>query len=83
MKKNSMKILNFNQFSEKLTASSISLSDLESVKIDRKYHLDLDDSIEYKGHTLCRIIADKDFDDVKTGRKGGYVESENNLSQDT
>lgn len=34
MKKNSMKILNFNQFNEKLKAQSIDLSDLNSVKVD-------------------------------------------------
>ena len=34
------------------------------------------------GHTLYRIEALKDFSDVKKGDKGGFVESEDNLSQD-
>ena len=32
------------------------------------------------GHTLYRIEALKDFSDVKKGDKGGFVESEENLS---
>jgi hypothetical protein len=38
--------------------------------------------MEWRGHTLHRIEALKDFGDVKAGDKGGFIESEKNLSQD-
>ena len=37
---------------------------------------------EFKGHTLYRIQAVKDFGEVKKGDLGGWIESEKNLSQD-
>ena len=46
-----------------------------------KYKL-TEESINYFGKTLYRIEALKDFDIVKKGDKGGYVESEENLSQE-
>ena len=49
---------------------------------DNKYRLDETDSMNVDGHTLYRIVALKDFADVKAGDKGGYVESEDNLSHD-
>lgn len=57
---------------------------MEAKNIDnsKKYFLDKIDSIAFDGHTLYRIVALKDFSDVKTGDKGGYIESEGNLSQD-
>ena len=57
---------------------------MEAKNIDnsKKYRLDETDSIDFDGHTLYRIVALKDFSDVKAGDKGGYVESEDNLSQD-
>ena len=57
---------------------------MEAKNIDnsKKYLLDKIDSIAFDGHTLYRIVALKDFADVKAGDKGGYVESEDNLSQD-
>lgn len=45
----------------------------------KKYKL-TNETIEYKGHTLYRIEALRDFSDVREGEKGGFVESENNLS---
>jgi UDP-3-O-[3-hydroxymyristoyl] glucosamine N-acyltransferase len=42
----------------------------------KKYKL-----LEREDNGLCRIQALKDFSDVKKGDIGGYVESENNLSQ--
>ena len=45
----------------------------------KKYKL-TNETIEYKGHTLYRIEALRDFSDVHEGEKGGFVESENNLS---
>ena len=45
----------------------------------KKYRLDETDRIDFYDHTLYRIIALKDFSDVKAGDKGGYVESEDNL----
>lgn len=49
--------------------------------MEKKYRLLEDDTVLVDGRTLYRIIALRDFADVKTGDKGGYVESENNLSQ--
>lgn len=39
-------------------------------------------TIEWKGRKLFRIKALKSFSGVKAGELGGYIESENNLSQD-
>ena len=36
---------------------------------------------EWEGSTLHRIQALKDFGDVKSGELGGWIESEDNLSQ--
>ena len=49
--------------------------------MDKKYKL-TEESIDFRGTTLYRIEALKDFGDVKKGDKGGFVESENNLSQE-
>ena len=38
-------------------------------------------TMEYKGRTLYRIKATKDFSDVKKGDLGGWVQYEENLSQ--
>ena len=46
---------------------------------EKKYKL-TDETIKHKGRVLRRIEALKDFADVKKGDKGGFVESENNLS---
>jgi len=46
----------------------------------KKYKLN-GDTKEINGHTLHRIQALKDFSDVKKGDLGGWVESEDNLSQ--
>ena len=45
-----------------------------------KYKL-TDETIEYRGRTLYRIQALKSFKDISEGDYGGYVESEENLSQ--
>ena len=49
--------------------------------MEKKYKL-TEESINYYGKKLYRIEALKDFSDIKKGDKGGYVESENNLSQE-
>ena len=46
-----------------------------------KYKL-TEESINYFGKTLYRIESLKDFSNVKKGDKGGYVQSEENLSQE-
>lgn len=46
----------------------------------KKYKL-TNETIVHFGFTLYRIEALMDFSDVKTGDKGGFVQSENNLSQ--
>ena len=46
-----------------------------------KYEIVKDEKIKHKGKTLYKIRALKDFDDVKKGDLGGYIEDYNNLSQ--
>ena len=46
---------------------------------NKKYKLS-NETIEVNGHILHRIIAIKDFGEVKKGDKGGFIESEDNLS---
>lgn len=47
----------------------------------KKYKL-TDETTDFLGRTLHRIQALKDFGNVKAGDLGGFVESEDNLSQD-
>lgn len=49
--------------------------------MEKKYKL-TEESINYFGKTLYRIEALKDFGNVKKSDKGGYVQSEENLSQE-
>ena len=49
--------------------------------MDKKYKL-TDEAIQHCGKTLYRIEALIDFGDVDKGDKGGFVESEENLSHD-
>ena len=48
--------------------------------MSKKYEL-TDETMEWEGHTLHRIKALRDFNYVKAGDLGGWVESEDNLSQ--
>lgn len=48
--------------------------------MDKKFEL-TNESKEYLGVTLYRIKSLKDFGDVKAGELGGFVEKEDNLSQ--
>lgn len=50
--------------------------------IEKKYRLLENDTRTVDGKTLYRVEAIKDFGGVKKGHKGGYIESENNLSQE-
>ena len=47
-----------------------------------KYQILKDEFIEFDGRKLYRIKALKDFHNVKKGTVGGYIESEQNLSQE-
>lgn len=47
----------------------------------KKYEL-TEDTIQFCGKTLYRIKALRDFGDVEAGDLGGYIENENNLSQE-
>ena len=49
---------------------------------NKKYEILMDEknTIEWKGHTLHRIRALRDFGDIRKGDIGGFVENENNLS---
>lgn len=47
----------------------------------KKYEL-TDNTIEQNGRTLYQIRALKDFEDVMAGDLGGYIEKEENLSQE-
>lgn len=49
---------------------------------DKKYELVLETLTHLYGRPMYRIRALKDFSDVKKGQFGGYVESEENLSQE-
>lgn len=49
--------------------------------MNEKFELIKNDSIEIDGHKLYRLRALINFNDVKAGDLGGYVENENNLSQ--
>lgn len=51
----------------------------EAMETKKKYRL-TKECITHDGHTLYRIEAVRDFDKVKAGDKGGWVESECNLS---
>ena len=50
------------------------------METEKKYKL-TDEFITFDNRKLYRIEALKDFSDVKKGEKGGFVESEDNLSQ--
>ena len=50
-------------------------------KYINKYTILQDVTMEYAHRTLYRIKALRDFGDVKTGDFGGWIESEDNLSQ--
>ena len=47
----------------------------------KKYKL-TEETKEIDGHVLHRIKALKDFATIKNGELGGWIESEDNLSQD-
>lgn len=47
----------------------------------QKYEIMMDTKEKMYGHYVYRIKALKDFADVKTGDIGGYISSEDNLSQ--
>lgn len=47
----------------------------------KKYEL-TEETMEYCGYTLHRIRALKDFGSVKKGSLGGWIEGEENLSQE-
>ncbi len=49
--------------------------------MEKKYEL-TEETMEFNGCNLHRIKALKDFSDVKKGDLGGWVESEDNLSQE-
>ena len=49
--------------------------------MNKKYELTNETIKTNDGHTLHRIKALKDFDDVNKGDLGGFIESEDNLSQ--
>lgn len=50
--------------------------------MNKKFELIKNDYISLVGHTLYRIKALIDFDDVSSGDLGGYIEKEENLSQE-
>ena len=49
--------------------------------MEKKYIL-TDDVIDFNGHNLHRIKAVRDFDCVKAGDLGGFIESEKTLDHD-
>lgn len=53
---------------------------MESIS-EKKYKL-TEESITFNGKTLYRIEAVIDFSNIKKGQKGGFIETERNLSHD-
>lgn len=49
------------------------------MEVEKKYRL-TENTMVYRGHTLYRIEALRDFGDVKKGDLGGFIEKEENLS---
>ena len=47
-----------------------------------KYKILYHTAIEFNGHTIYRIEANRNFADVKAGDLGGYIESAENLSDE-
>ena len=50
--------------------------------MNKKYMILEDEAIKFEGRKLYRIQALKDFGDVEKGQKGGYIQSERNLSHE-
>ena len=50
--------------------------------IEKKYRQLENDTRTVDGKTLYRVEAIKDFGSIEKGDKGGYIESEDNLSQE-
>lgn len=48
--------------------------------MEKKYRLQDNETIRIGGRTMYRIYALRDFDNIKKGDKGGYIEKESNLS---
>lgn len=48
--------------------------------MERKYEF-TGETRQIEGRTLNRIVAVRDFGEVKRGEKGGWIEREENLSQ--
>ena len=48
----------------------------------KKYKLDRANKIQLGGKTLYRIIALRDFGNIKTADIGGYIQSHKNLSHE-
>ena len=70
--------------SDKKTAENFGIDYMDVddfVSMEKKYKL-TEESIDYSGRKLYCIEALKDFADIKKGDKGGYVQSETNLSQE-
>ena len=49
--------------------------------MEKKYEL-TEETLEIDGHVLNRIIALRDFGEVKKGDLGGFIEKESNLAHD-
>lgn len=49
--------------------------------MEKKYKL-TEETKEWRGHILHRIEALKDFGNVKIGKRGGWIEKEENLEQE-
>ena len=49
--------------------------------MNKKYELLTDDTIEFFGRKLLRIKAKINFGTVEAGELGGYIEKEENLSE--
>lgn len=74
-------VLDWLEKQKETTSDEASSNKNTSTKNKKKYIL-TDETIEYRGHRLYRIKAIKSFSGVRKGSLGGWVESEDNLSQE-
>ena len=61
---------------------SLYLCSIKNKQVMEKKYILTEETKEWNGHILHRIEASKDFGSVEQGDRGGWVESENNLSHD-
>ncbi|MBB4077282.1 carbonic anhydrase/acetyltransferase-like protein (isoleucine patch superfamily) [Bartonella fuyuanensis] len=72
---------NISKNSPVISSTSNESASVNKQQLAKKYEL-TNETRCVAGHTLHRIKAIRDFDDVKTGDLGGFIEKESNLSHE-